>query len=70
VQGDVTDESDIVDSIAKCRNAFGRIDAMHNSAGIDLVGLPHEVSNGDWNRTVAINLTAVLWVAGMPLWRC
>ncbi|WP_448437872.1 SDR family NAD(P)-dependent oxidoreductase [Mycolicibacterium setense] len=44
VQGDVTDESDIVDSIAKCHDEFGRIDVMHNNAGIDLMGLPQEVS--------------------------
>ncbi len=59
--GDVTTESDIVAAINKCRSEFGRIDIMHNNAGICMTGLPHEVTNDAWDRTIAVNLTAVFW---------
>lgn len=60
-RGDVTAEDDIIGAIDKCRSEFGRFDIMHNNAGIVNTGLPHEVSNEDWNRTIAVNLTAVFW---------
>lgn len=60
-RGDVTEEGDIVAAIEKCRSEFGHLDIMHNNAGFIATGMLHEVSNEDWNRTVAINLTAVFW---------
>jgi NAD(P)-dependent dehydrogenase (short-subunit alcohol dehydrogenase family) len=60
-RGDVTREEDIVGAITQCRNEFGRIDFMHNNAGFIAMGELHEVSNEDWQRTLAVNLTAVFW---------
>jgi NAD(P)-dependent dehydrogenase (short-subunit alcohol dehydrogenase family) len=60
-QGDVTVEDDIVAAINHCRSEFGRFDIMHNNAGIVTSALPHEVTNEEWNRTLAVNLTAVFW---------
>jgi NAD(P)-dependent dehydrogenase (short-subunit alcohol dehydrogenase family) len=60
-RGDVTSEEDIIGAIALCRSEFGRFDIMHNNAGICQTGLPHEVTNEDWDRTIAVNLTAVFW---------
>jgi NAD(P)-dependent dehydrogenase (short-subunit alcohol dehydrogenase family) len=60
-RGDVTREKDIVGAINQCRSEFGRIDFMHNNAGFIAMGELHEVSNEDWHRTVAVNLTAVFW---------
>jgi NAD(P)-dependent dehydrogenase (short-subunit alcohol dehydrogenase family) len=60
-RGDVLAEADIIGAIDRCRSEFGRIDIMHNNAGFIAMGALHEVSNDDWDRTVAINLTAVFW---------
>ncbi|WP_329231948.1 MULTISPECIES: SDR family NAD(P)-dependent oxidoreductase [Streptomyces] len=59
--GDVTNESDIEGAITTCREAFGRFDIMHNNAGYLVMREPHEISNEEWQASVAMNLTAVLW---------
>jgi NAD(P)-dependent dehydrogenase (short-subunit alcohol dehydrogenase family) len=58
---DVTDEEAIRGAIALCEQEYGRLEIMHNNAGVLLMGALHETSNADWQRTLAINLTGVFW---------
>src|SRR5262245_26796222 len=60
-RGDVTREEDIVGAINQCRSEFGRFDFIHNNDSFIKMGELHEVSNEDWQHTVAVNLTAVFW---------
>jgi NAD(P)-dependent dehydrogenase (short-subunit alcohol dehydrogenase family) len=61
VRGDVAVESDIEAAIARCREAFGGLDIMHNNAGTLVTRELHETSNEEWDTTLATNLTAVFW---------
>jgi NAD(P)-dependent dehydrogenase (short-subunit alcohol dehydrogenase family) len=59
--GDVTNEDDIAGAISTCRAEFGHIDIMHNNVGYLVMREPHEITNDEWQMSVAMNLTAVLW---------
>jgi NAD(P)-dependent dehydrogenase (short-subunit alcohol dehydrogenase family) len=63
VAADVTKEEDVVAMIGAAVDAFGRIDVLHNNAGIPPVGkgsVPFEQTTLDnWNRVIAVNLTGV-----------
>ncbi len=62
---DVSQESQVVDGVAKVLGQFGRLDALINNAGIadphnsplDSLELAH------WNRVLAVNLTGPLLLA-------
>jgi NAD(P)-dependent dehydrogenase (short-subunit alcohol dehydrogenase family) len=60
-QGDVTNEQDIIDVIARCREEFGAFSIMHNNAGNQGPRMLHETTNEEWDEVVAVNLTAVMW---------
>ena len=53
---DVSRESDIEDLVAQTLSRFGRIDVLHNNAGIGVVGSVHETSVQDWDRCMSVNL--------------
>lgn len=57
VQVDVTDEASVQALIARAVEAFGRIDVLHNNAGILLPGSVTDATLADWNRTLAVNAT-------------
>ena len=57
-EADVTDEGGIAAMIAACIDAFGRIDILHNNVGGSGPGAAlMEVTLGDWNDTLARNVT-------------
>ncbi len=57
---DVTDEGAVKRSFDEVVQAFGRLDVVVSNAGIAGPNVPtHEVTVEDWNRTFAINSTAV-----------
>ena len=63
IQGDVSiavDARRIVDEAVK---AFGRIDILVNNAGIVLPGRVDNISEEDWDRTIAVNLKGVYLVS-------
>lgn len=60
-QGDVTREEDVVAAIQHCRDTYGRLDIMHNNAGVIEVKPLTETTTEDWDRIVKINLTSVFW---------
>lgn len=60
---DVSKESDIKDLLARTRKQFGRIDAIVSNAGVSDFKSLAECSLEDWNRVLAINLTAAFLFA-------
>ena len=69
---DVTREADVRSAVAAAHKAFGRLDAVVNCAGIYPTGKRlEELSDEEWDRTVAINLTSIFRVcrATLPLLR-
>ncbi|OJU80839.1 MAG: hypothetical protein BGO11_19790 [Solirubrobacterales bacterium 70-9] len=58
--GDVTNQADVDELIRTTVAAHGRIDALYNNAGVGLLAdrpdLTHEVTDGDFDKTLDINL--------------
>jgi NAD(P)-dependent dehydrogenase (short-subunit alcohol dehydrogenase family) len=69
---DVTREADVRSAVAAAHKAFGRLDAVVNCAGIYPTGKRLEdLSDEEWDRTLAVNLTSVFRVcrACLPILR-
>jgi NAD(P)-dependent dehydrogenase (short-subunit alcohol dehydrogenase family) len=69
---DLTDEHHVQAVVKDATTAFGGLDAVVNCAGIYLTGKRLEdVSDAEWERTIAVNLTAIFRVcrATLPLLR-
>lgn len=59
---DVSQEADVEAAIAKVLEKFGRLDAIHNNAGIATPSKPlHETSDAEWDALFNINLKSVLY---------
>jgi NAD(P)-dependent dehydrogenase (short-subunit alcohol dehydrogenase family) len=59
---DVSDERQVRDALARTLAVYGRIDAMHNNAGIASPSKPlHETSDAEWNAIFDINLKSILY---------
>lgn len=58
---DVSSTSDVEDAIHKTIERYGRIDAIHNNAGIATPSKPlHETSDEEWQRLMNVNLKSLL----------
>jgi len=58
-KADVSKSSDCKRMVEKCIEAFGRIDILHNNVGIVEVGGPVEISEGNWDRLLNVNLKSM-----------
>lgn len=56
---DVTRPDDVASMVAMCMDAFGRIDVLQNNVGINRAGATVDVSDEDWDRTMAVNLKSM-----------
>lgn len=56
---DVTDSDAVRAMIAQCVSRYGRVDVLVNNVGGSLPGGPAELSEGDWNSQLAVNLGSV-----------
>jgi NAD(P)-dependent dehydrogenase (short-subunit alcohol dehydrogenase family) len=60
VRTDVTNAADVAGMVERCVARFGRLDYAHNNAGIQTPSAyTAEFARDDWDRTLAVNLTAV-----------
>lgn len=69
---DLTDDAAVRTAAAACQREHGRLDAVVNCAGIYATGKRLEdVTDAEWDLTVAVNLTAIFRVcrAALPLIR-
>jgi NAD(P)-dependent dehydrogenase (short-subunit alcohol dehydrogenase family) len=58
---DVSKDDQVQSSIARILERYGRIDAIHNNAGIATPSKPlHETSDAEWDTLFNINLKSVL----------
>lgn len=58
VPGDLADPNQTAKVANQALDAFGQVDILVHSAGVALTGPVVEYDLADWNRTLAINLTA------------
>lgn len=59
---DVSQDGEVQEAIARTLQHFGRIDAIHNNAGIATPSKPlHETSDLEWDALFNINLKSVLY---------
>ena len=59
VLADVSRSDDVRDLVENAFKRHGRIDVLFNNAGFFEPGEVHEVSEDDWERTMAVNLRSV-----------
>ncbi|MFO1060538.1 MAG: glucose 1-dehydrogenase [Dongiaceae bacterium] len=59
VKADVSRQRDAERLVAKTLQAFGRVDALVNNAGIRVSGRLHETSLEDWEKVMAVDLRGV-----------
>lgn len=59
---DLVDEAEVADGVATAAATLGGLDGVVNSAGIDLVAPIEAMATADWNRILAVNLTAPMLV--------
>jgi NAD(P)-dependent dehydrogenase (short-subunit alcohol dehydrogenase family) len=68
---DVSDASAVARAVTAVERRFGRLDALVNNAGIAVFAPLMELSDDDWNRVLAVNLTGPFLCtrAAVPLMR-
>ena len=57
IQADVSDPDQVEEMIKKILNEFGRIDILVNNAGVVMDKKLENMSVGQWNRVLSVNLT-------------
>ncbi len=60
VRQDVVDDAQWTEVLDQLIQRWGRLDVLVNSAGIGLPGTIETQTDEEWDRTIAINLTAVM----------
>ncbi len=60
---DLADESQVVATIHRFLDGFDRVDILINAAGTDVPGSVEELTSGDWDRVLDVNLRAPFLLA-------
>lgn len=61
IVGDVSRDEDMRGAVARTLEVFGRIDAVHNNAGISTPSKPlHQTTDEEWDTVLNTNLRSVL----------
>jgi meso-butanediol dehydrogenase/(S,S)-butanediol dehydrogenase/diacetyl reductase len=59
---DITHDAEVKAAMEKAHLHFGRLDAVHNNAGISSPCKPlHETSDSEWNEVMEVNLKGILY---------
>jgi len=58
---DVASSEAVKAMVDRCLDAYGRIDILHHNVGIVTLGGPVELSEADWNQTIAVNLSSCFY---------
>jgi len=58
---DVAKASDVEALVARCVDVYERVDVLHHNVGIVTLGGPVELSEADWQRTIAVNLSSCFY---------
>jgi NAD(P)-dependent dehydrogenase (short-subunit alcohol dehydrogenase family) len=68
---DVSDKKAVASALTEVERRFGRLDALVNNAGIAVFAPLMELSDDDWHRVLAVNLTGPFLCtrAAVPLMR-
>jgi meso-butanediol dehydrogenase/(S,S)-butanediol dehydrogenase/diacetyl reductase len=62
LKADVADGPMVESAIAQVLKRFGRIDAVHNNAGIATPSLPlHQTSEAEWDHLFRVNVKSAYW---------
>ena len=59
VRTDVTQAAEVEALVNQTVQAYGRLDAAFNNAGISIEGRVHEVTEAEWDRLLGVNLKGV-----------
>ena len=59
----VTDSAAVNETVAKIKEAEGKIDVLVNNAGITRDNLVQKMTDDEWNAVIAVNLTGVFHMA-------
>lgn len=60
ITADVTDEKSVKNLFSEVKDKYGRLDLLFNNAGMGAPAVEiDQLSLGDWNKVVAVNLTGV-----------
>ena len=63
IQGDVSKEADARRIVEQTAKAFNRLDILVNNAGISIPGRVDNMSEEDWDRSMAVNVKGVFFVS-------
>jgi meso-butanediol dehydrogenase/(S,S)-butanediol dehydrogenase/diacetyl reductase len=68
IVGDVAVSDEVADAVARTVSELGGLDAVAACAGIEVTGTVETMSEVDWQRAIAVNLTGVMHAArhGIP----
>lgn len=58
IRVDISEEAGVAKAVSRVAETFGSIDILINSAGIVLLNDAEKLAITDWNKTIAVNLTA------------
>ena len=56
IQGDISNQNDVIKTIEYAVAAYGGLDILVNNAGIEVWNLVHEISTEDWDRVMNVNM--------------
>lgn len=59
VRADVSDENDVKRIVANTIRMYGRIDILCNNAAVNIPGSVMELSEEDWEKTMAVNVKSI-----------